>query len=239
MFIAGIIPAPHEPPKGGLNHYATPIVDEFLEFWDPDVKYSRIAFHEGRFVRVALAAVICDLLAARKISGFGSPTCEHLCTFCHVGRRGAKQIEGYHLRSLRFVSENLRCSLLHINELKRSKPERFSKAEWARAIVNWVCAYYPSLHLGLTPFTARDPTREEPDSNTDTLVENPLSPRTQKTVYDLPNDPGTIINHFPVNNERRIYAVYPKREYHRAYKPITLYRSSAPMHCTFPEFEGD
>src|SRR6266567_1145894 len=53
----------------------------------------------------------------------------------------AKQIEGYHLKSLRFVSESLCCSLLHIDEPKRSKPERFSKAEWARAIINWVCTF--------------------------------------------------------------------------------------------------
>ena len=277
MFLAGIPPGPHEPPTGALNHYATPIVDEFLEFWDPGVKYSQTALHpEGRLVRVALVAVISDLLAARKISGFGSPTCEHFCTFCHVCRKDggwfntdrelwkwrtneecrafasqhkaapdekarkmvfdsagvrhselerlpyfdftksivvdpmhnlflglikehfrvlgmalpklqpeavtnislphppddftknevtsinrlknklelplceaikenrekvAKQLEGYHLKSLRFVSESLCCSLLHISEPKRSRPDRFSKAEWARVILNWVCAF--------------------------------------------------------------------------------------------------
>ena len=64
MFLAGIIPAPHEPPKGGLNHYVTPIVDEFLEFW------ALIALHEqGCLVRAALTAVICDLPG--KSLGFG------------------------------------------------------------------------------------------------------------------------------------------------------------------------
>ena len=64
MFLAGIIPAPHEPPKGGLNHYVTPIVDEFLEFW------ALIALHEqGCLVRAALAAVVSDLPG--KSLGFG------------------------------------------------------------------------------------------------------------------------------------------------------------------------
>jgi hypothetical protein len=275
MFLAGVLPGPHEPPLTALNHYSTPIVDDFLEFWNTGVKYSRTALHEfGRLVRVALVALICDLLAARKISGFGAPTCEHFCTFCHVVRseggwynadreswvwrtkeecrlfasqhkaaknekardkvfnlsgirhselerlpyfdftksivvdpmhnlllglikehlrilgvslpkfhadpvielhlprtpqsfseneinsieklrkklelplsetiragreKVVKQIEGYHLKSLRFVSQNLGCSLSHIDEPLRSQPDSLTKANWASAIVNWVC----------------------------------------------------------------------------------------------------
>jgi len=276
MFLAGIIPGSHEPPLTCNNHYFTPIVDDFLEFWNTGIKYSRTArYHYGRLVRVALVAVICDLIAARKISGFGAPTCEHFCTFCHVVRsedgwgdanrdtwrwrtneeyrlfasqhkaaenekarekvfnssgirhselerlpyfdvtkslvvdpmhnlllglvkehltilgislpkfhanpvlklylprppenfsaneikslerlmkklelpltetiqtsreKVAKQIEGLHLKSLRFVSESFGCSLLHIDEPRRSRPDSLTKAEWASAIVNWVGA---------------------------------------------------------------------------------------------------
>jgi hypothetical protein len=50
-----------------------------------------------------------------------------------------KQIEGYHLKSLRFVSQNLGCSLSHIDEPLRSQPDSLTKANWASAIVNWVC----------------------------------------------------------------------------------------------------
>ncbi|KIM35125.1 hypothetical protein M413DRAFT_40765, partial [Hebeloma cylindrosporum] len=87
MFLAGLIPGPHEPPLTATNHYLTPIVDDFLEFWNIGINYSRTACYEhGRRIRAALIAVICDLIAARKISAFGSPTCEHFCTFCHVLR---------------------------------------------------------------------------------------------------------------------------------------------------------
>ena len=71
---------------------------------------------------------------------------------------------------------------------------------------------------------------------------NPLSPRKQKTLSDIPNDPGTIINQFRLNNDHTIYAVCPKRKRHCTYKPILSHGSSAPeypMPCTFREFEGD
>ena len=71
---------------------------------------------------------------------------------------------------------------------------------------------------------------------------NPLSPRKQKTLFDIPNDPDTIIKHFRLNNEYTIYAICPKRKCHCTYKPITSHGSLAleyPMHCTHREFEGD
>ncbi|KDR65384.1 hypothetical protein GALMADRAFT_30796, partial [Galerina marginata CBS 339.88] len=33
MFLAGIIPGPKEPPLNMVNHYLTPIVNDFLDFW--------------------------------------------------------------------------------------------------------------------------------------------------------------------------------------------------------------
>ena len=35
MCLVGIIPGPHEPLLMTLNHYLTPLVDDFLDFWDP------------------------------------------------------------------------------------------------------------------------------------------------------------------------------------------------------------
>ncbi len=34
MFLAGVVPEPHEPPLTALNHYLTPLVDELLTFWE-------------------------------------------------------------------------------------------------------------------------------------------------------------------------------------------------------------
>ena len=87
MFLAGIIPGPKEPPLNTLNHYLTPIVDDFLDFWVPGVRFSRTSnYPAGRLVRCALIAVVCDLPAARKIAGFASFSHQHFCSVCHCTR---------------------------------------------------------------------------------------------------------------------------------------------------------
>lgn len=87
MFLVGIIPGPSEPPLTAINHYLTPIIDEFVEFWDPGVRFSETFNHPGgRLVFCALILVVCDLLAARKTAGFAACTHEHFCSICHCTR---------------------------------------------------------------------------------------------------------------------------------------------------------
>lgn len=51
MFLAGVIPGPHEPPLSVISHFLKPLVDDFLKFWDPGVHYSRTDGHpDGRLV---------------------------------------------------------------------------------------------------------------------------------------------------------------------------------------------
>ncbi|TFK23365.1 hypothetical protein FA15DRAFT_594286, partial [Coprinopsis marcescibilis] len=84
MFLAGVIPGPNEPPLDCINPYLTPLLDELLELWDPGVYYSRTHCHrQGRRVRVALVALVCDLPAARKTAGFASYTHKIFCSMCH------------------------------------------------------------------------------------------------------------------------------------------------------------
>ncbi|KDR76670.1 hypothetical protein GALMADRAFT_139571 [Galerina marginata CBS 339.88] len=87
MFLIGIIPGPSEPPLNLLNHYLRPIIDEFLEFWNPGVRFSRTYNHPaGRTIRCAIIALVCDLPAARKAAGFASFHHEHFCSVCHCTR---------------------------------------------------------------------------------------------------------------------------------------------------------
>lgn len=88
MFLVGLIPGPKEPPLDSINHYLTPLVNAFLEFWEPGVWFSRThGFPDGRLVRCALIAVICDLPAARKVGGFAAFSHEHFCSICHCTRK--------------------------------------------------------------------------------------------------------------------------------------------------------
>jgi hypothetical protein len=86
MFLAGIVPGPHEPPLDTLNHYLRPIVDAFLEFWS-GVRFTRTFMYElGRLILCAIIVVVCDSPAARKVGGFASFGQENFCTVCRCNR---------------------------------------------------------------------------------------------------------------------------------------------------------
>ncbi|KAF9472474.1 hypothetical protein BDN70DRAFT_766116, partial [Pholiota conissans] len=82
MFLAGIIPGPHEPPLQSVNHYMRPLIDVLLLFWK-GIFFSKTALYSlGRLIFCALIAVICDLPAARKFGGFASHRHEYFCSVC-------------------------------------------------------------------------------------------------------------------------------------------------------------
>ena len=88
MFLAGVIPGPKEP-NLTLKQYLSPLVDEFLEFWDPGVQFSHTCkFPEGRLILCALILIVCDLLATRKTVGYASCSHEHFCNMCDCTRTG-------------------------------------------------------------------------------------------------------------------------------------------------------
>ncbi|KAF8805356.1 hypothetical protein BYT27DRAFT_7224974 [Phlegmacium glaucopus] len=99
MYLVGIIPSPHEPPLTTLNHYLTPLVDDFLDFWHSGL---------GRLVRCTIVCVVCDLPAARKTSGFRPSSHSHFCAVCHCTRQnhGYGDIN-YHLWQRRMKEECL------------------------------------------------------------------------------------------------------------------------------------
>ncbi|KAL5512130.1 hypothetical protein ACEPAG_3651 [Sanghuangporus baumii] len=87
VFLAGIIP-PKEPDVTQINHYLAPLVDEFRVLWDPGVCFSRTASsRNGRLARAVIALVVCDLPAARKVSGLlGHSSDTFLCSHCSCSR---------------------------------------------------------------------------------------------------------------------------------------------------------
>lgn len=84
MFLVCIIPGPSEPSLDQINHILRPLVDVLIEFWDPGVHYASTPnFPDGRTVRIALIPLVCDLPAARQMSGFASISCTNFCAYCH------------------------------------------------------------------------------------------------------------------------------------------------------------
>ncbi|KAI1781983.1 hypothetical protein LXA43DRAFT_907146 [Ganoderma leucocontextum] len=86
MCLVGVIPGPTKPSTSQINHFLALVVDDFLEFWQPGVFYSRTSrMPKGRLALAALVPLICDLLAARQLSGLGPHNHTYtLCSLCHI-----------------------------------------------------------------------------------------------------------------------------------------------------------
>lgn len=85
MFLAGIIPGPHEPSKEEINHFLRPLIDDLLKSYFDGVYYTRTwKYPKGRKTRSALALIICDLPAARQALGFTGPQSTNFCSYCKL-----------------------------------------------------------------------------------------------------------------------------------------------------------
>jgi hypothetical protein len=135
MFLAGIIPGPHEPPFDTSNHYLRPVVGDFVDLWSPGIWFSRTDGHpDGRLVQCAIASVVCDLLAAKKTAGFGAVTHTHFCHVCHCTRN----VQGYgHLNQDLWRARTNEETRASAQAYKDSATEVESEAIFAQTGVRW------------------------------------------------------------------------------------------------------
>ena len=84
MYLAGVIPGPKEPNYVEISNYLAPLVDEFLVLWNTGVRFSQTASTPyGRLVRAAIAILVCDLPAVRKVAGLLSHSSNNfVCSHC-------------------------------------------------------------------------------------------------------------------------------------------------------------
>jgi hypothetical protein len=89
MFLLFIIPGPNEPSVEDphLNNALNMVVDLFLPYWDPGVFYTYTdRYKDGCIVRLILALIICDLVAARRITGLPNHNALEPCSICLIKR---------------------------------------------------------------------------------------------------------------------------------------------------------
>ncbi len=79
VLLVGVIPGPHEP-KGDINTYLKPLVNELKELWTGVVMPT--ASGTQVLVRAALICVSCDIPASRKVSGFVGHNAYRACSRC-------------------------------------------------------------------------------------------------------------------------------------------------------------
>lgn len=111
LYIAGIIPGPHEPDVHQINHFIVPLVDDLKDAWDRGLVFTH---SPNRIVRCAIACAVCDLVAARKLSCMAGVSANHMCTVCScLGKssRGRTDFDDWITRdpvSLRMAAQEYR-----------------------------------------------------------------------------------------------------------------------------------
>ena len=135
MFLAGVIPGPHEPPLNTLNHYLTLLVVDLLNFWNPGVCFTHTeVYHQGWLVCCALVCVVCNLPAARKTAGFAASSHNHFCTICCCTRKehGYSNIDCNRWQQ----HTNAECCT-HAEAFKGAECEEESEAVFAASGLRW------------------------------------------------------------------------------------------------------
>ena len=97
LYLAGIIPGPREPNYDEINHFIGPLIHRFLPMWREGTWFSRTASYvRGRLCRSAIAALVCDLLGSRKVSGHAHPSMRFLCARCLLTQDSINDIDCSH-----------------------------------------------------------------------------------------------------------------------------------------------
>ena len=125
IFIAGIIPGPHQPKLTDLNHYIKPLIDDLAVSWDQGVRYSRTALHPtGRVTRSVIIAAVMDLPAARHASQLASYSSHFYCSACqcfHVSTMGRTDHEQWVMRDVEEMRRNANTWLNASSSTERVK----------------------------------------------------------------------------------------------------------------------
>jgi Transposase family tnp2 len=84
MYLVAIIPGPRQPSTHEINYLLRPLVDDLIDFWQPGIYLTRTFQRpNGMLVRCAVVPLVCDLPAARQMSGFAHYTSRHFCSECY------------------------------------------------------------------------------------------------------------------------------------------------------------
>ncbi|KAF8573660.1 hypothetical protein K439DRAFT_1624914 [Ramaria rubella] len=90
MYCAGIISGPKEPTLEFLNPYLKPVIDDMVIAWERGYHFSRTPSSlQGQTSRCAVAAMVADLVAARKTAQLGPGTHTIFCVACKCTHRSS------------------------------------------------------------------------------------------------------------------------------------------------------
>ncbi|MBW0490402.1 hypothetical protein O181_030117 [Austropuccinia psidii MF-1] len=144
--IACIIPGPNQPAIFTINNLLVPLLNELLEF-RKGVTICTPKYPEGRKVLVKLTALIGDLVATHKVTGFMSHSAKYFCNWCEIKSEKKEKLKlGRPRRRCEF------CNISHqYHELEsQAKRERLAKNTGVRwSELNRLPYWNPVLNVTL------------------------------------------------------------------------------------------
>ena len=134
VIVVGCIPGPKEP-KGNVNSFLKPLVDELLELWNR-VQLKMHSLFGYTSVRCLLSCVSSDLPATHKVCGFTNHLAQRGCSKCLIkfssGVFGEKLDYSGYERSKWQIRDH-QSHLVHVDEVERAKTltkQRELEKEW-------------------------------------------------------------------------------------------------------------
>jgi Transposase family tnp2 len=91
IYLVGVMPGRKQPIR--TNEILQPLVTDLLRYWHQGVSFIGIpGIEKPRLVRGALVQVVCDLPAARKITGFCSHSATSYCSVCFAAKHNVSDL---------------------------------------------------------------------------------------------------------------------------------------------------
>jgi Transposase family tnp2. len=122
LLLAGIMPGPKEAGPDEVQRFLQVLVNELLRLWKYGTTIVTPKYPQGRLVRVALVAVVCDKPAAHKMGGFGSHRHTNFCTMCWISQSEKATTASFAKNGSN--SNEIMLSLTHRFPLVTGFPER-------------------------------------------------------------------------------------------------------------------
>jgi len=94
IYLAGILPGPHEPSLDEINHFLRPLVDELVDSWKYKHHLTRTALYlQGCTVQSQVSLLVSDLPASRKVSGHAGHSASQFCGLCLLQKSDINEID--------------------------------------------------------------------------------------------------------------------------------------------------
>lgn len=151
VILVGILPGPCEP-KGNINSYLEPLIEELQDFWTG----VKLNVNSGpsvsqTIVRCALMCVACDLPAGRMLCGFLGHSAKLGCSKCFKkfpGSAGSMDYSGFARESwVRRTNEEHRDRVKKVSSAKSKAEQNTLESKLGCRFLSWY-SYLISILLG-------------------------------------------------------------------------------------------